>query len=107
MYFGPSDTAIDGVSMPTIRVGSTGPAVTTWQKVIGVTADGQFGPNTLAATKTWQSAHGLVADGVVGPLTWGASGAGGSIGKTALIVGGVAATAGAGWWWWKRRKGHH
>jgi len=27
------------------------------QKVIGVTADGVFGPKTAAALKTWQAAH--------------------------------------------------
>ena len=44
-----------------------------WQKIIGVTPDGQFGPNTAAATKTWQGQHGLTADGVVGPKTWAAA----------------------------------
>ena len=57
----------------TIRQGSTGPDVVTWQQVIGVTPDGQFGPATLAATKAWQASHGLTADGVVGPATWGAA----------------------------------
>lgn len=57
----------------TIRQGSTGEDVKTWQRVIGVTADGSFGPATLAATKTWQAAHGLTADGVVGPKTWEAA----------------------------------
>ena len=41
-----------------------------WQEVIGVTADGVFGPNTEAATRKWQSAHGLTPDGIVGPSTW-------------------------------------
>jgi len=56
--------------MQTIRVSSSGPDVMTWQKIIGVTADGAFGPQTEAATKAWQAAHGLTADGVVGPMTW-------------------------------------
>lgn len=44
--------------------------VALWQTIIGVTADGLFGPNTQAATKRWQAAHGLAADGIVGPKTW-------------------------------------
>lgn len=54
----------------TLRNGSTGSDVRTWQQVIGVTVDGSFGPQTEAATKKWQAAHGLVPDGVVGPATW-------------------------------------
>lgn len=57
----------------TIRQGSKGAAVKQWQAIIGVTADGQFGPNTTAATKAWQAGHGLVADGIVGPNTWSAA----------------------------------
>jgi peptidoglycan hydrolase-like protein with peptidoglycan-binding domain len=63
----------DAGAFGTIQQGSSGPAVVAWQKIIGVTADGQFGPQTAAATKTWQAAHGLVADGVVGPRTWAAA----------------------------------
>jgi peptidoglycan hydrolase-like protein with peptidoglycan-binding domain len=54
----------------TIQKGSTGPDVALWQTLIGVTADGIFGPNTDAATRTWQSSHGVAADGIVGPVTW-------------------------------------
>jgi peptidoglycan hydrolase-like protein with peptidoglycan-binding domain len=57
----------------TIRQGSSGPDVVLWQKIIGVAPDGQFGPNTAAATKTWQSQRGLTADGIVGPKTWAAA----------------------------------
>ncbi len=57
---------------PTLRVGSKGEDVKRWQRIVGVTDDGNFGPKTKAATQTWQKAHGLVADGVVGPKTWGA-----------------------------------
>lgn len=48
----------------------TGQDVAYWQRAIGVTADGVFGPMTEAATKAWQASRGLAADGVVGPLTW-------------------------------------
>lgn len=58
---------------PTIRRGSQGAPVVAWQKIIGVTADGKFGPQTEAATKKWQLDRGLVADGVVGSATWGAA----------------------------------
>jgi hypothetical protein len=39
------------------------------QRVVGVSADGSFGPQTTDAVKKWQSAHGLTADGIVGPAT--------------------------------------
>ena len=58
---------------PTIRKGSKGPDVIRWQTIIGVTADGNFGPGTEAATKTWQSQHGLTADGIVGAASWAAA----------------------------------
>jgi len=60
--------------METIRNGSQGEAVKEWQKIIGVNADGIFGPQTEAATKQWQTERKLVADGVVGALTWAAAG---------------------------------
>jgi len=64
----------DQTLMQTLRVGSSGSDVTQWQKIIGVPADGAFGPQTEAATKVWQSSHGLAPDGVVGPMTWSAAG---------------------------------
>ncbi len=56
---------------PTIKKGSRGPTVAKWQRMIGVTADGNFGSGTDAATKTWQSANGLTPDGIVGIASWG------------------------------------
>jgi hypothetical protein len=67
------ESTFSGDAMPTIKQGSTGDAVRQWQGIIGVTVDGQFGPNTATATKTWQSSHGLTADGIVGPASWGAA----------------------------------
>lgn len=57
--------------MNTIKLGSSGPDVIQWQKILKVTADGNFGPATNSATLAWQKSHGLTADGVVGPATWG------------------------------------
>ncbi|WP_344870154.1 peptidoglycan-binding domain-containing protein, partial [Deinococcus aetherius] len=40
------------------------------QKELGVTADGQFGPQTKSAVVSFQQSRGLTADGIVGPNTW-------------------------------------
>lgn len=55
---------------PTIRQGSTGAAVVKAQQLLGVTADGIFGPITDAATRTFQRSKGLQVDGIIGPQTW-------------------------------------
>lgn len=62
----------------TLRKGSSGPYVVTLQTLLGVSADGAFGPMTEAAVKAWQASHGLVADGIVGPATKAAMNAGGT-----------------------------
>jgi peptidoglycan hydrolase-like protein with peptidoglycan-binding domain len=61
---------------PTVRYGSTGPAVEELQQKLNQTGanlvpDGIFGPLTRAAVVSFQQANGLSPDGVVGPLTWG------------------------------------
>ena len=58
--------------MITLRQGSRGDAVRQLQEILGITADGIFGPITKAAVKDYQAANGLKADGIVGPLTWAA-----------------------------------
>ena len=79
---------------PTIKLGSRGPYVTEWQKILGgsIKADGIFGPLTDTATRAWQRANGLTPDGIVGPLTW-AKAAGG---KVIVPPAGVAAPVGTG-----------
>ena len=52
--------------MITVRQGSRGDAVRQLQEILGITADGIFGPVTKAAVKEYQTANGLKADGIVG-----------------------------------------
>jgi|GEM_PF-3765309 len=59
----------------TLKLGSTGSAVSELQKFLNASlgldlpTEGNFGPRTEASVKLWQIQHGLVADGVVGPGT--------------------------------------
>jgi Putative peptidoglycan binding domain len=57
-------------------VKSRGSDVRQLQRVLGVGADGVFGPVTERALKRWQRSHGLVADGIAGPNTRSAMGLG-------------------------------
>jgi peptidoglycan hydrolase-like protein with peptidoglycan-binding domain len=72
----PPPPASSGGSGPTLRVGARGEPVRALQNRLNAlgykvgTADGDFGPKTLAAVKAFQKAKGLTADGVVGPKTW-------------------------------------
>jgi len=59
---------------PTLRLGAQGQFVKELQGLLGITADGDFGPATKAAVASFQRAKGLVADGVVGAGTWAALG---------------------------------
>lgn len=72
----PGEVTIPEVTIqpyPTIKKGDRGASVAKWQRLIGVTADGNFGAGTDAATRAYQTAHGLTPDGVVGVATWGAA----------------------------------
>jgi GH25 family lysozyme M1 (1,4-beta-N-acetylmuramidase)/peptidoglycan hydrolase-like protein with peptidoglycan-binding domain len=53
-----------------LKQGSSGPAVTAVQQVIGATNDGAFGPATAAAVTKWQIAHKVPGTAVVDAATW-------------------------------------
>ena len=59
------------VKLPLLKKGCKCDAVKTLQKLLGIDADGDFGPKTLEAVKNFQKAHCLDADGIVGRDTWG------------------------------------
>ncbi len=49
--------------------GSEGRQVELLQRALGLTADGNFGPETEAAVRKFQASKGLAVDGIVGPAT--------------------------------------
>ncbi len=70
--------------MLTLRLGSTGSDVQTWQTFLNsrgaaLVVDGKFGQATDGATRTFQRAKKLAADGVVGQATWNAAGFAGPV----------------------------
>lgn len=65
----PAPTATGVLAWPVLRQGSTGAHVVAIQRIVGVTADGVFGPRTTAAVRRYQGRHRLTPDGVVGPRT--------------------------------------
>jgi len=54
----------------TLARGSSGPDVAIGQRVVGTTADGDFGPLTEAAVHTWQSRNGVGVTGRLDQATW-------------------------------------
>ncbi len=67
---GPSVPLTPPTSYPTLREGATSPDVALAQKVIGVTADGIFGPATKSALLDWQRRMGVPATGALDSATW-------------------------------------
>lgn len=57
-----------------LSIGSKGEDVKKVQTFLGITADGDFGPNTNAAVREYQSENDLTVDGVVGQQTWASMG---------------------------------
>ena len=53
----------------TLVYGQKNSSVEQLQSILGITADGIFGKQTLAAVRAFQTAHDLVCDGIVGPNT--------------------------------------
>jgi putative chitinase len=73
--FTPSAAPVsESAATATLKKGSNGELVKKMQAVLGLTADGDFGPGTEAALKKWQTSKGLTADGVAGPKTLAAMG---------------------------------
>ncbi len=67
---GPSIPLTPPTSYPVLSEGARAPEVELAQKVIGVTADGIFGPATRSALTSWQRSNGVSATGVLDKATW-------------------------------------
>ncbi len=72
---GSSYSSSGSASGSTVRLGSTGTAVRELQQALvnkgySLSVDGAFGPMTQNAVISFQRSVGIAADGVVGPVTW-------------------------------------
>lgn len=63
-------TSLRSFLLPTIRRGSSGPAVQMLQRLLGVSVDGVFGAGTERALKAAQEKAGITVDGICGSETW-------------------------------------
>jgi hypothetical protein len=73
----PEEKAISKVvKLPVLAKGNKGADVKKLQTLLGIEADGDFGPKTHAAVRAFQTKHKMDVDGVVGPYTWEKLGAG-------------------------------
>lgn len=80
-------------SYPVLSMGVTGSDVALAQKVVGVPADGQFGPVTMAALRTWQSRNRVPVTGRLDAATWARMVALGKVPARGVVVSGLAAYA--------------
>jgi peptidoglycan hydrolase-like protein with peptidoglycan-binding domain/LysM repeat protein len=67
-----SSTVNQGINLTSngnLQLGTNSEQVRQLQTMLGITADGIFGPQTQAAVKAFQVKNGLTPDGVVGPKT--------------------------------------
>lgn len=55
---------------PVLKLGSRSGPVLELQRMLGIHADGYFGPKTEFAVMQFQKGHGLTPDGIVGAKTW-------------------------------------
>ena len=55
---------------PVVRRGASGPTVAAMQALLGITADGAFGPETEHAVIEFQRGANLATDAIVGSATW-------------------------------------
>ena len=62
--------AVSGEKTWLLSYGDTGEAVAAVQGLLGIPADGIFGPQTEGAVKTFQLNQGLAATGIVDARTW-------------------------------------
>ena len=67
---GPTVPVTPPSSYPTLKEGASGPDVVLAQQVLGVSADGVFGPGTKAALLEWQGDNGVKKTGVLDRATW-------------------------------------
>src|SRR3954469_14299867 len=67
----PANRAIDSRTIDVeLHEGDTGTRVAQLQQLLGVDADGIFGPQTAAAVRAFQGRAGLTVDGIAGASTW-------------------------------------
>jgi N-acetylmuramoyl-L-alanine amidase len=67
-----SSASVEVQSRKVLRLFDRGEPVRELQKALGITDDGLFGQQTLAAVRAFQREKGLTVDGVVGQQTWAA-----------------------------------
>lgn len=73
-YYGPFSGPRESISGSGRDDAPYRPGLAEAQLVLGVAADGYYGPDTAAAAAYWQAGHGLESDGLIGPLTWASLG---------------------------------